>query len=61
MEGVDDLNEEDDYDLGANQDAPPAYGELYDQLQLEQTGFFADAAVTGQSDLISHSPCPLVI
>ncbi|KAH8899439.1 UDP-Glycosyltransferase/glycogen phosphorylase [Thozetella sp. PMI_491] len=44
--GVDDLSTTDDFDLGATDDAPPAYGELHDQLQLEQPGFSAGAAVT---------------
>ncbi|KUI57120.1 Sterol 3-beta-glucosyltransferase UGT80B1 [Cytospora mali] len=33
-------------DLGASEDAPPAYGELYDQLNLSQAGFNAGAVVT---------------
>lgn len=35
-------------DLGASDDAPPAYGEHHDQLTLSQVGFEAGAAVTGQ-------------
>jgi hypothetical protein len=35
-------------DLGARDDAPPAYGEHHDQLQLSQVGFEAGAAVTGE-------------
>lgn len=35
-------------DLGAELDAPPAYGEHHDQLQLSQAGFEAGAAVTGE-------------
>lgn len=35
-------------DLGARDDAPPAYGEHHDQLQLSQAGFEAGAAVTGE-------------
>lgn len=34
-------------DLGAADEAPPAYGELHDQLNLSQAGFNAGAAVTG--------------
>ncbi|OIW26165.1 UDP-Glycosyltransferase/glycogen phosphorylase [Coniochaeta ligniaria NRRL 30616] len=34
-------------DLGANLDAPPAYGDQFDHLQLSQAGFEAGAAVTG--------------
>lgn len=33
-------------DLGASDEAPPAYGELHDQIQLSQAGFNAGAAVT---------------
>ncbi|ROW07820.1 hypothetical protein VMCG_03372 [Cytospora schulzeri] len=33
-------------DLGASEDAPPAYGDLYDQLNLSQAGFNAGATVT---------------
>lgn len=35
-------------DLGANDEAPPAYGELHNQLNLSQAGFNADAAVTSE-------------
>lgn len=35
-------------DLGAGEDAPPAYGEQFDKVQLSQAGFEAGAAVTGQ-------------
>lgn len=34
-------------DLGAGNDAPPAYGTLFDQLHLSQAGFNAGAVVTG--------------
>lgn len=34
-------------DLGAGDEAPPAYGTLYDQLNLSQAGFNAGAVVTG--------------
>ncbi len=34
-------------DLGANEDAPPAYGDAMDHLQLSQAGFQAGATVTG--------------
>jgi hypothetical protein len=34
--------------LGAEADAPPAYGELHDQLQLSRAGLQAGAAVTGK-------------
>lgn len=50
-------------DLGASDDAPPAYGELYDQLNLSQAGFNASAVVTGEETrpvalhlLITKSP-----
>lgn len=33
-------------DLGASDNAPPAYGELHDQLNLSQAGFNAGAVVT---------------
>ncbi|KAJ0104171.1 hypothetical protein J7T55_000522 [Diaporthe amygdali] len=33
-------------DLGASDEAPPAYGEVHDQLNLSQAGFNAGAAVT---------------
>lgn len=36
-------------DLGAGDEAPPAYGELHDQLNLSQAGFNAGAAVTGMN------------
>ncbi len=36
-------------DLGAADDAPPAYGDAIDHLQLSQSGFQADAAVTGET------------
>lgn len=35
-------------DLGGHAEAPPAYSEQYDQIQLEQAGFAAGAAVTGK-------------
>lgn len=35
-------------DLGAGNDAPPAYGTLFDQLHLSQAGFNAGAVVTGK-------------
>lgn len=35
-------------DLGANLDAPPAYGDEFNELQLSQAGFEAGAAVTGE-------------
>lgn len=35
-------------DLGASDEAPPAYGEVHDQLNLSQAGFNAGAAVTGE-------------
>lgn len=34
-------------DLEPSNDAPPAYGELRDQMQFSQPGFEAGAAVTG--------------
>lgn len=34
-------------DLGAGDEAPPAYGNLYDQLNLSQAGFNVGAVVTG--------------
>ena len=39
-------------DLGANIDAPPAYGDLHDQLQLSQAGIEAGANVTRTSRCI---------
>jgi hypothetical protein len=36
-------------DLGANLDAPPAYGDVFNELQLSQAGFEAGATVTGTS------------
>ena len=35
-------------DLGASDEAPPAYGEVHDQLNLSQDGFNAGASVTGE-------------
>ena len=35
-------------DLGAEQDAPPAYGDQFDELHLSQAGFSAGAVVTGK-------------
>lgn len=35
-------------DLGASDDAPPAYGDLYNQLSLSQVGFTTNASVTGR-------------
>ena len=35
-------------DLGATEEAPPAYGDQMDQLHLTQSGFQAEAAVTGK-------------
>ena len=35
-------------DLGADSDAPPAYGDFHDKLQLSHAGFEAGAAVTGK-------------
>ncbi len=46
-----DLRAADDFnmqDLGATEDAPPAYGDAMDQLQLSQAGFEAGATVTGE-------------
>jgi hypothetical protein len=40
-------------DLGADLDAPPAYGDHFDELQLSQAGFEAGAAVTGNSTCVS--------
>jgi hypothetical protein len=34
-------------DIEPSSDAPPAYGELRDQMQFSQPGFEAGAAVTG--------------
>lgn len=36
-------------DLGADTDAPPAYGEFHDKIELSHAGFEAGAAVTGKS------------
>lgn len=41
---------DDPMDLGASTDAPPAYGDLMDKLNLSQAGFSAGAAVTGERD-----------
>lgn len=38
-------------DLGADLDAPPAYGDHFDELHLSQAGFDAGAIVTGKSTL----------
>lgn len=38
-------------DLGANLDAPPAYGDEFNALHLAQAGFEAGAAVTGEFSL----------
>lgn len=35
-------------ELGAEEEVPPAYSELHDQLSLHQAGFDAGAAVTGE-------------
>lgn len=35
-------------DLGAGDEAPPAYGDLYDRVHLSQAGFDAGAIVTGE-------------
>lgn len=43
-------------DLGASDEAPPAYGEVHDQLNLSQDGFNAGAAVTGE---LHPWNCPL--
>ncbi|KAK1755035.1 glycosyltransferase family 28 domain-containing protein [Echria macrotheca] len=40
------LEDLDNPDLGASEAAPPAYGDLHDQLQLSQAGIEAGAAVT---------------
>lgn len=39
-------------DLGASNDAPPAYGTLFDQLHLSQAGFNAGAVVTGMYSMV---------
>lgn len=44
-------------DLGANQDAPPAYGDQFNQLQLSQAGFQAGAAVTGECSCFVRCTC----
>jgi len=41
-------------DLGATDEAPPAYGDSLDHLQLSQGGFEAGAAVTGESPFRDH-------
>ena len=41
-------------DLGGNLDAPPAYGDEFNELQLSQAGFEAGAAVTGESPCLSR-------
>lgn len=40
-------------DLGASDEAPPAYGDHHDQLNLSQAGFNAGAVVTGESFVFS--------
>lgn len=45
-------------DLGASDEAPPAYGELHDQFNLSQAGFNAGAAVTGISSLLKECISP---
>ena len=37
------------HDLGASEEAPPAYGETMNELQLSQAGFDAAAVVAGTS------------
>lgn len=37
-----------DFELGAEDDVPPAYSEVHDRFSLHQTGFEAGAAVTGR-------------
>ncbi|CAN8101334.1 unnamed protein product [Discula destructiva] len=44
--GGSDLQANTPLDLGAGDDAPPAYGTLYDQLNLSQAGFSVGAVVT---------------
>lgn len=46
-------------DLGAELDAPPAYGDHFDELQLSQAGFEAGAAVTGM--LVGALPCMFTV
>lgn len=42
-------------DLDPENEAPPAYGELHDQVQFSQPGFEAGAAVTGNLfSLLNH-------
>ena len=50
-------------DLGAADEAPPAYGDSLDHLQLSQGGFEAGAAVTGGGlpALIALLPLPFMI
>lgn len=38
-------------DLGADLDAPPAYGDHFDELKLNQAGFEAGAVVAGKRHL----------
>ena len=44
-------------DLEVPEEAPPAYGELPDQLQFSQAGFEAGAVVTGMSSLCRVVSC----
>src|SRR3569833_85048 len=46
-------------DLGATDEAPPAYGDHMDQLQLSQAGFEAGASVTSELLSIQTMPLPL--
>ncbi|RBQ88793.1 hypothetical protein VDGD_20617 [Verticillium dahliae] len=46
-------------DLEAETEAPPAYGELHDQIQLSQSGIQAGASVTGMLALILPVPWAL--
>lgn len=48
------LEELEDPDLGADDVAPPAYGEFHDQLQLSQPGLEADASVTTDGRVSIH-------
>lgn len=46
-------------DLGAGNDAPPAYGTLHDQLNFSQAGFHAGAVLTGMIIDINIARHPL--
>jgi hypothetical protein len=44
-------------DLGAGDNAPPAYGDYHNELQLSQAGFEAEAAVTCEPESFPSVVC----